>query len=196
MIAPTYTGFSMSKPTTMPVSLTEAKRQLRLDEITTDDDHVRLLIQGVCDNIERTYQHAMITKTITEFHSAFPCFSTDALLLSVRPGIAVTSVSYIDSAGATQVFSSSDYTVKVSSQGMFIVPDVDAVWPTDLAIRPDAVTIVYTAGYGTDTNSIPASMRLAVLNLIGKYDANREDAVTEKTAASDILLASFFHNNA
>lgn len=195
MIAPTYTGFSMSKPTTMPVSLTEAKRQLRLDEITADDDHVRTLIHALCDNVERTYQHAMITKTITEYHRSFPCYSTDALFLSVRPGISVTSVSYIDSAGATQVFSSSDYTVNTSSKGMFIIPDFDAVWPTDLAIRPDAVTVVYQAGYGTDTNNIPASMRLAILNLIGKHDANREDAVSEKITASDILLAPFFHNN-
>jgi len=195
MIAPTFTSLDISKATTMPVTLTEAKRQLRLDEITEDDDHVRTLIYAVSDHIERQYNVALITKTVTEYHSAFPSLANDPLRLHIAPGIAVTSVHYTNEDGTLTEFDSSKYTTGKGTRDMFLVPKPDYEWPTDAIQKPDAVRVIYTAGYGVDPQSVPPAVRLAILNLVGKFDANREDSVSEKTTASDRLLASFFHFN-
>ena len=192
MIATTYTGYTVVKTAGLPVPFEDARRQLRLDDSQVEDQYYKFVLLALCDDVERTYNHAMLTQTVTETHSSFPYMSSDPLRLAIFPGIAVTSVSYIDSAGATQTLSNTLYSVATNSAGMFIVMKVDQAWPTDLAIRPDAVTVVYTAGYGTNPSFVPAAMRLAILNKLGKMDANREDAVSEKVTASDILLQAFY----
>ncbi len=195
MIAPYFTSLEIAKATTMPVTLVDAKRHLRLDEITEDDDYVRTLIYAVSDMIERQYNVALITKTVTEYHSAFPMLSTDPLRLHIAPGVAVTSVHYTNEDGTLTEFASSKYTTGKGSRDMFLLPLPDYEWPTDVIQSPTAVKVVYTAGYGVEPSAVPASVRLAILNMIGKFDANREDAVSEKTTASDRLLSSFFHFN-
>jgi uncharacterized phiE125 gp8 family phage protein len=188
----TYTGHSITKSKVLPVPFEDARRQLRLDDLAQDDEYVQMLVAALCDDIERVFEVAMITQTVVEKHFQFPTFANGPLSLLIRPGIAVTSITYIDSAGASQTFDSADYDVTTTNAGMFIIPKVSSEWPTDLAIRPDAVTITYTAGYGTTPTSVPGAMRLAVLNRLGKFDANREDAVSEKVTASDILLQPFY----
>ena len=192
-IQPTYTGLTIAKTSELVVSLDDAKRQLRLEDSTHYDPHIRVMIGSVCDHIERLYSVAILTQTVTETHSAFPMLSTEPLYMHIKPGVSVTSVSYIDSDGATQTFSSSNYETKTNSRGLFIIPKVTSEWPTDLAVRPDAVTVVYQAGFGATAANVPSSMKMAILNVIGKLDASREDPVSEKITASDILLSPFFH---
>lgn len=188
----TYTGHTRTKSEVLPVPFEDVRRQLRMDDLVQDDDHIRMIAMAVCDDIERQYNAALITQTIVEKHSAFPAKSETPIWVAIRPGLSVTSVAYIDSDGASQTFSSSDYDVSTTERGMYVIPKVDKDWPTDLAVRPDAVTITYQAGYGTIPTNVPAAIRLAVLNRVGKYDADREDAVSEKATASDSLLHAFY----
>ena len=188
----TYTGHTTTKSLVLPIPFEDARRQLRLDDLAQDDDHVRMVSAALCDDIERTFSIAMLTQTVVETHSAFPVKSNLPLWVAVRPGISVTSVAYIDSDGASQTFSASNYEVTTTSRGMFVIPKVTSEWPSDLSVRPDAVTITYQAGYGTAPTNVPLAMRLAVLNRLGRFDADREDGVQEKVTASDVLLHPFY----
>lgn len=188
----TYTGHSITKSKVLPVPFEDARRQLRMDELAQDDEYIQMVVAALCDDIERIFGIAMITQTVVEKHSAFPLYGNDPLRLLIRPGVSVTSVAYIDSDGNSQTFAASNYDVTTNSSGMFIIPKVNSEWPSSLAIRPDAVTVTYVAGYGAGPASVPPAMRLAVLNRVGKFDANREDAVSEKISASDVLLHPFY----
>jgi uncharacterized phiE125 gp8 family phage protein len=188
----TYTGVTLTKLNDLPVAFDDVRRQLKLDDIAQDDDLIRLYVSALCEQVERLYSVAMLTQTVVETHSSFPINGNQEIVLSIRPGQTVSSIQYIDANGTTQTFSSSKYTSYANSKAFFVVPNVDYEWPIDTAIRPDAVRITYTAGYGTSPSNVPAAMRLGILNMVGKMDANREDMIQEKINASDILLLPFF----
>jgi hypothetical protein len=188
----TYTGHTITKSNVLPVVFEDARRQLRLDDLSQDDDHVRMVTAALCDDVERVFSVAMITQTVVEKHSAFPLLSTTPMYVLFRPGVSVTSITYLDCDGDSQTFSDTLYEVVVSEDSMFIIPKVTSEWPSELATRPDAVTITYQAGYGAGPSSVPGAMRLAILNRLGKMDADREDPVSEKITASDVLLHPFY----
>lgn len=188
----TYTGHSIVKSADLPVKIESARMQLRLDDNAADDDYVQMVVRALCDDVERVYNVAMLTQTVVEKHCAFPIGANAPLYVLIKPGVSVTSIGYIDSEGDAQVLSDSSYDVVTNSSGMYIVPKVDFEWPTDLSARPDAVTVTYVAGYGAGPSSVPPAMSLAILNKLGKMDANREDPVSEKVTASDVLLHPFY----
>jgi hypothetical protein len=65
---------------------------------------------------------------------------------------------------------------------------VNYSYPSDVQIRPDAVTITYTAGYGTSSINIPDTVRLGILSRIGRAYTNREDSKETEFSMSDVLL--------
>ena len=185
-----YTSHSFtSESSDLPVFLEDARAQLKLDDLRHDDEYLISLIKGQCSHIEWQYSCALLEKTVLEYHSGFPSLSTLPIRLHVAPASAVSSIQYIDSAGDTQTWSSSEYSVKVLNAGVIsIIPKVSYCYPTDLAIRPDAVSITYTAGFGTTPSSIPAGVKLGILARIGRAYTQREDAPEYKTSMSDVLL--------
>jgi uncharacterized phiE125 gp8 family phage protein len=188
----TFTGVTITKSANLPVAFDDVRRQLRLDDIAQDDELIQLYVSATCDQIERLYSVAMLTQTIVETHSQFPEVGDQAISLSIRPGLSITSIQYIDSIGATRTINPIAYRSYANSRSFVVMPAYGYEWPIDLTVQPDAVRITYTAGHGDTPATVPAAMRLAILNIVGKVDANREDMVQEKINASDVLLSPFF----
>lgn len=173
-----------SAPATEPLTATEVKTWLKVDN-TADDDLITILIQGAREWCERKCSLALITQTITEYFDYFPYW--DTIQLSVSPLLTVTSIQCKDSAGATQTLDASAYyIVDTTASPSRIVKRDGATWPGTFGER-NAVTIVYTAGFGAAA-AVPAKLKMAMLLRIAENYNNRQDGPkTFRTAADEYL---------
>lgn len=190
---PTYTAYSISdRSAELPVSLELARMHLRNEDLRVDDALVRALILSATQNIEAQYGLALLEQTVVQTHNAFPASSDTPMLLRIAPLLSVTSIAYIDAAGATQTWSASQYTSGRFNNTAFIVPKIGYTWPSGLAKMPNAVTITYDAGYGTKSENIPEPIKQAILLNVGWLYQNREDPTATLSRASDHLLRPYY----
>lgn len=143
------------------VSLEEAKAHLRVD---TDDENA--LIEGyvvaATQHVENATGRALITSSWRYTTDYFPV-AGETLFLGRAPLIAVQTVKYIDTAGGLITWSSSDYIVDTSGwAGGEIALAYSKFWPTTRYVR-NAITVDFTAGYGSDPSLVPAPLKAAVM---------------------------------
>src|SRR6185369_1494353 len=171
-------------PTAEPVSRAEAKAHVRQDS-TADDDQLDGLIKAARHYCERWTGRAFVTSTWALTLDCLPC-GGDALRLPKSPAIAVSSITYTDTAGATQTLSSTLYQVDVTTEPARIIPAYGQVWPTTRS-QLGAVTVTFTAGYGA-ASAVPQPIKQAMLLLIGSWYENRE-AVIKGTIVAELPMA-------
>lgn len=184
-------------PAALPVSVNELKAQLNLEGINGDSEDAYLagLIRVAAEEAENYTGLSLITSTWTQTFSAWPTTKLPDLKLWRRPLQAVTSIEYRDAGGspAGLLATVSPSVYRVSGIGADIVPgyvrlDNGQAWPTALDIA-EAVIVTYTAGFGADHNSVPESIRHAVLLIAATRYAYREDVVMGTTIA-ELPMAS------
>lgn len=186
-------GFKITDANTvLPVTIAEARQQLRNEGNSLDDDYIEALIWAASAQIEAKYGHALIDTTIEQYHTGFPDSSDQGLFLRIAPLLSVESIAYTDSAGAAQTMTVSDTNSGSIDGSPFIVPKVDKYWPTDTANRPGAVTITYKAGFGVTAAAIPKQIKLAILLQVGYHYQNRENPPQTLNTAADSLLRTFY----
>lgn len=100
-------------PASEPVTLAEAKQQLRMDGITADDDLITSLIIAAREYAEMFCNRGFITQTVTQVYNRFPPDSLDVVRLAVTPLISVASVTYKDENSDDQTWNSSNYIVEL-----------------------------------------------------------------------------------
>ena len=132
-------------PAAEPISLAEAKRHLRIDD-TSSDTHVAALIMAARDHVETYCRRALITRTLDWRLDHFP--ASGSLYLPSPPLRSVTSITYVDTAGATQTWTSTLWTSDIYSEPGRIQPAYGEVWPSTRE-QPNAATIRFKAGYAT-----------------------------------------------
>ena len=190
--SPYYTGYTVNAETIseeLPVAIEDARSQLRMDDLRHDDEYLMLLIRAQCDLIERSYQVSLLNKGVSEYHKQFPYDSLRPMTLAgLVPVQSVSAIEYYNSSGTLTTWASNQYDVKVTSGGATVMPKSGCSYPSDVQIRPDAVTITYTAGYGTSSINIPDTVRLGILSRIGRAYTNREDSKETEFSMSDVLL--------
>lgn len=142
MILEGYTQRTV-EPYTEPVSLAQAKRQLRVD--TTDDDTlITSLIVAARQFVENACSVCLVASTYQQMNDGFPCVSL--FQLNYPPLRSVTSIQYIDTAGTTQTLSTSKYTVDNGVLPGQVYLSYAQVWPATRCI-PNSVLINFQAGY-------------------------------------------------
>jgi len=162
-----------------PVTLAEAKAHLRVD--TTDED---TLISGLLDAANATVQE-MTGRTLAAETWALTLASVSGdLLLPKSPVTGLTAIDYFAPDGTASSSLLSDFDLLIDTDQAVVRPKIGAVWPVTQT-RPDAITITFTAGYGT----LPAPLRIAILMLVAHWFENRE-AVNIGHLASDLPLAA------
>ncbi len=182
-------------PAVEPVSLAEAKVHLRVDD-DDSNDLIVALIAAARQHVESFTRRQLITQTWDYQLDAFPA---EAIVVPLAPVSAVSSISYLDSTGATQTWSSSNYRTDIPAgpwaQRPRIEPGYGISYPTTYGVL-NAVTVRCVTGYGSTASTVPAAIRAAMKILIGHWFEHREPVVTGTIVAQmpmsvDALLWPF-----
>lgn len=172
-------------PTSEPVTTAEAKVHLRVD-VSDDDTLIAALIVAARQSLEEINGRSLYTTTWKLILDSWPARPYIAL---PRPPLAsVTSVSYVDSDGATMVWDAANYVVETlrTPGRIHLAEDVD--WPSASLRAASPITITYVAGWPT-TGAIPQRYKQAILLLVGHWYENRESVATSGAVPKSIPLA-------
>ena len=160
----------ITEPTFEPVSLPEARRQLRLGELI-DDDHVEELIPVARARVEDISSVALASRTVKATFG-----DSEELVLPLGAVDAVTSVRYLDADGVEQTAAGSAYRVNTGGT-LSVVEWVEGEEPT-LFASSDAVRVTYVVGYA-DAASVPPALKQAVLLVLADlYEMRVPQAAT------------------
>ncbi len=154
---------------------------------TTADPAYAQWITAARQYVERFTHRALITQTWDLQLDGFPLtWSTvqidarqvdgGAIWVPKPPLVSVTSVSYVDTNGVTQVWAPTNYTVdapqgETARMGR-VVPAWSIYYPVTRTV-PNAATVRFVAGYGSAA-AVPSAMKSAMKLLIGNWYLNRE----------------------
>ena len=175
-----YTSFAVTTaPASEPITTAEAKSQLRIDS-SDEDTLVDNYITVARQTLETLMRRAFVTQTITLKYDSFP----SRIRLPRPPSTSVTSITYVDTDGATQTWDSANYVLASQVEPASIQPAYDVDYP-NTRTQPNAVTVTYVAGYGS-ASDVPESIRLAIRLLVGSYYENRE--ATSVAKANELPL--------
>lgn len=134
-----------SAPATEPITATEAKLFARIST-TADDALVTDLITAARVYAEPILNRTFVDTTFVWTLDAFPAGGRP--LLFPRPPLsAVTSITYVDSDGTTQTWSSSLYDTDTATLVGRVLPAFGQSYPATRA-QMNAVTVTYVAGDG------------------------------------------------
>ena len=176
----------VTQPVTEPLSVAEAKSHLRVD-ITDDDTLIGEYISSARQFAEGMTRRAFVEQTWDFTLDRFPM---GAIRLPIQPVTSVSYVQYVDTAGATQIFTygtspdTAKYDVFTDGPRTAIVPKYNMVWP-DTRDHPNVVTVRFVAGYST----FPADLKQALRLLVGHQYENREAVIIGFTVIEELPLA-------
>lgn len=198
-----------SLPAAEPLTRSEIKNYLKVPSATTaDDDLIDSLIKGARQFVERYTSRALITQTITEYFDQFPSvsgrvtdpFESRVIKLHIAPVVSITEasgLSYIATDGTPASYTDWDntanakYFLDIVSGGIGLGParickkkGVD--WPS-IEEYPNAVKVVYVAGYGASGSYVPAGILTAMRRIIGTWYYHRKTAQNEWQDVLDLL---------
>lgn len=145
-------------PTVEPIDLEDAKCQIGIEH-HDDDTLINRRIRAVRDWLEKLLWSSFCTQTWVLKADCFPTRFT----LPWGPLQSVSSITYVDTGGATQTLASDQYTVITNSRKPgLIVPAYGVDWPATRDVE-QAVTVTYVAGYGDAATDVPEPIREAML---------------------------------
>jgi len=182
----------LARPDGHPVSVMDAKRQLRIDPDDTDQDE---MIAALCATAHRTIEsqlgYPILRQTRQTHLKGFP---TGEIWLGGGELLTVSAVTYYDTAGVQQTLASTDYIVDAVSRPATLQAAPFKDWPSTQP-RAGAVAITWSAGWAT-ASDVPEDLSRAMLLLIGHYEQNREAVVIGQTStaldmAVDMLIEPY-----
>ena len=158
----------ITPPAEEPVSLAEAKRDMRLDDDFTEHD---LLIEGLITAARERYENicnrAFIRQQWQIVEWRFPA-ARKTILLPLSPLISVDKIAYQDPDGDWHELEEEDYQVDMSEPPK-IFPVLS--WPITKSVL-NAVKLTFTAGYGSAID-VPESIKNAIrLYCKAQYEAS------------------------
>lgn len=176
----------ITAPAAEPILLADAKLHLKVTG-SSEDALISLMIAAAREECENEIRRALITQTWEKYLDNFPGDSAahwmswgspGAIELFYPPLQSVTSISYIDAAGASQVLASTEYTVDDKQEPAWIVPAELKFWPLTRCVI-NAVTVQFVCGYGANETFIPKAIKNWLLIRIGDLFSNRGSVVME-----------------
>jgi uncharacterized phiE125 gp8 family phage protein len=181
----------ITPPATTPVTLDEAKAQLRV----THSDHDTLITSLIATATQHfAGRHGILGRELINATwdyrcDAFPAVWPYALELPFPPLVSVTSVKYLDGDGVEQTLTATtDYVVETAEFVGRIRPAYNTDWP-DTLDDFNAVRVVFVAGFGAASTNIPDPIRAAILLKIEALYTGEE--LPEATRAIMSLVAPY-----
>lgn len=168
----------VTAPVVEPVTLAEIKAQCRVDH---DDENELLnsLIVAARETVETLTGRALMTQTWDwKFHE-FPEHD-EGLTIPLGQVTSITSITYLDTAGASQTWSSSDYRTDIPTGPKAalarIEPGYGISYPSTYDVM-NAIAVRFVAGYGSTPETVPSSLCHAIKLLVAHWYQNREAIV-------------------
>jgi len=169
-----------------PITLVQAKAQIRV-EGNDEDALINRLITTARDQAEKVCGQYFAARTVEVYCDGFCDFAR----IEVVPVTDVTSIDYIDTAGAAQVLDDAIYEVRADGLDASIVLKPGQTWPV---IQPGS-RIKMTAAVGS--SAVPPTVIHAMMLYLGAWYENREQtaigvsvADLPATVAIDALLCN------
>jgi len=187
----------VTPPAITAVSVAQAKSYLRISG-TSDDAMLELMIAAATEQLEMLTSRRFITSTWRYTRDQWPHVgfrdpyrgldymprqgaiqdwvggnATDYFELPIYPIIAITSFKTFDNAAAETTVNPLVYSLDTHSQPARIKLNHAMSWPTTAIRSTNGIEVVFTAGYGSSAESVPAGLRQAILDLVAHYYQNR-----------------------
>jgi len=200
----------VTPPTTMPVTLEEAKLHLKV-EGDEENGLINGLIAGAVSYLDGwtgILGRALVEQTWRQDFDMFGC----TMRLVLGPVSEIVSITYRNAAGQVSTVADSDYALVTDSLGPRVFWDAGYSAPGDL-YEQGAVSVTYKAGYPTTpaveadpdavppvssaeaSSTVPAALKVAILLMVGHWYANRETVAegsfSELPFAANALIAPF-----
>lgn len=182
------TAFLVRPPAVEPVSLAQAKAQLRLDH-DAEDDLVAALIPAARGLVEHRTRRGLVDQGWRLALDRWP--RRGPVRLAPRPVISVDAVTVFDGDGTPHVLAEADTDVDLA--GGRLLPGPSARQPGRTL---NGIEIDYSCGYGETADAVPEPLRQAILLLVGHWFEVREAASLGVIASPvalgfDALVAPF-----
>lgn len=165
-------------PVTEPVTLDEVKKQCLVDS-TDDDALLTRLIKAARSYVEKYCNARWAEQTIACQCTSFGDFAR----LPEGPLKSVTSIEYVDTAGATQTLDEAIYEAHKDGLEPSIALKPGQSWPS---VRPGS-RITLTAVFGGD---VPEAVHHAMLVFVDAAYHVRENPARENWTVMDVLLCN------
>jgi len=166
----------VTQPAVEPVTLAEAKSHLRVDSNDSDAE-IMAMVQAAREWVEtyldRTLVHTQWAMRMEELGDEIDLPRPPVATAS---GYTSVSVTYTLPTGETTTLPTESYRVDRYSTPGEIYPPYASTWPPN---REDenAVVVTWWGGYGASGKDVPASIRHAILMLIGFWFENRSSVL-------------------
>lgn len=165
-------------PAEEPVTVDELKAHANI-ETDEDDTIIATYLKAARAKTEhftwRQFVEADYTLTLDRFPTA------DYIDLPRPPLVSVESIEYYDTAGTLQTLSESSYSIDAGTEPGRIYIDRSVGWPS-VADRRNAVSVLYTAGYG-GAEDVPDDIKLSILMKAAHWYENREEVIVGVSVA-------------
>ena len=165
-------------PTVEPVTRAQVKTHLRIT-LDNEDDYLDDLIVEARALTEDYIEAALLSQTWQYLIDVFPGDNSEAIKIPYPPLLSISSITYYDADNASATWSSSLYETDASSSLDMsnvlgrVRPISGEVYPVTYS-RLNAITIEYTAGFGTVATAVPARIKKAVLFLVANLYSLRD----------------------
>jgi uncharacterized phiE125 gp8 family phage protein len=164
--------------TTEPVTLAEARLQIKADSDTTEDTLITAWITAAREAAEHYAGRALAPQTLEMPLDAFP---VDTISLEMPPVASITHIKYTDVDGVEQTVDSADYALSTYGASREVSLTYDSEWPDTRDIR-DAVRVRYLTGYaatgaGAGFAVCPKAAKAAILLMVAWLNENRGDSI-------------------
>jgi uncharacterized phiE125 gp8 family phage protein len=167
-----------------PITLAEAKAQCRVDGADEDT-----LIEGYIASA-RAYVEAYTGTFLKQQTVTVKCDGfADFAKFSAVPLGSVSSISYVDGAGATQTLSANIYEVRSDGLKASIALKGGQIWPT--IQNGSRITVTADVGY----SSVPSAVKLALLLLVSQWYDNRAAAAERGQSELPFAISSLLANH-
>lgn len=185
----------ITAPSSTPISVAEAKANSRVD-LSDEDSLFTMWIAAAVAEAENYTGAAIMQRRAEQLVDEFtdaeieielpPCWN--ATVAAAAP-ITLVSLTYVDSAGATQTVSTSDYTIDDATWPFWVMPVFDFEWPATQGSAND-VRIRYDTGYSSAA-SVPADIKGWLLAAVNFYYQHRGPVLAN---GKPVELPATFYN--
>jgi len=156
-------------PTVEPVTVASLKEHSRIGDVTDENQIASEWLAGCREMVEVDARVALCTQTWTLQFDQFPC---DVIEIPVWPLASVSSVSYVDTNGATQTWSSSNYIVNTANKPGRLTLAYNSNWPV-ARLQENAITVTFIAGFASAAD-VPQIYKQAIRLLGAECFISRE----------------------